>query len=71
MFFWGGGGGGEMVGGKYALGIGVWAISSRKVLVCLYPSTFIRQCLLAGKSLLYAIILYCNWERFGGGGEEA
>ena len=46
--------------GKYALGIGVWGLPPRKVLVCLYMSASICQCLLAGKSLLYAIILYSN-----------
>ena len=55
-----------MVGRKYALGRSSGAIPTRKVLVCLYPSTSICQCLLAGKSLLYPIILYCNWEIFGG-----
>ena len=36
--------------------------------MCLYPSSSICQFLLAGKNLLYANILHCNWEEFGGGG---
>ena len=42
-----------MIRGKCVLGRGLGP-SSRKVLVCLYPSTPICQCLLAGKGLLYA-----------------
>ena len=48
---------------------GSGAFSPRKVLVCLYPSTSIRQCLLVGKSFLNAIILNCNWENFRAGVE--
>ena len=58
--------GGKMVRGKCAFG-GVWGLPPRKVLVCLYPSTFICQFLLAGKSFLNAIILNCNWEIILGG----
>ena len=39
------------------LKVGVWGLPPRKMLVCLYPSTSIRHCLVAGKSLLYAIII--------------
>ena len=47
--------------------------STQEMLVCLYLSISIRQCLLVGKSFLNAILLNCNWENFflGGGGEEA
>ena len=41
--------------------------SPQEMLVCLYLSISIRQCLLAGKSFLNAIILNCNWETFFGG----
>ena len=45
----------------------VWGLPPQeKILVCLDSSTSIHQRLLAGKNLLYAIILYCNWEIFGG-----
>ena len=57
--------GGKMVGGKCTLGRGLGP-SSRKVLLCLYLSTSIRQCLLAGKSFLNAITLKCIWENFCG-----
>ena len=54
-----------MVREKCALGRGLGP-SPRKVLVCLYPSTSIHLCLLAGKSFLNAIILKCNWKNFEG-----
>ena len=57
--FWGG----KMVGEVHPR---VWVLPPRKMLVCLDSSTSIHQRLLAGKNLLYAIILYCNWEKFGG-----
>ena len=59
----------KMVRGKCALGIGVWGLPPRKMLVCLYPSTSLRRCLLTGKSLLYAIILNCNLEKHLGRGK--
>ena len=40
------------------------AFIPRRMLVCLYPSTSIHQCLLAGKSFLNAITLNYNWEKF-------
>ena len=43
--------GGKMVRRKCILGRGLEP-SPRKVLLCLYPSTSISQCLLAGKSFL-------------------
>ena len=57
----------KMVRGKCALGRSLGPPPPRKVLVCFYLSTSIRQCLLAGKSFLNAIILNCNWENFWGG----
>ena len=63
FFFFGGGG--KMVRGKCTLGRGLGP-SPRKVLVCLYSSTSIHLCLLAGKSFLNAIILNCNWKNFWG-----
>ena len=52
VFFLGGGG---MVRGKYTLGRGLGP-SLRKMLVCLYPSTSIRQCLLAGQARAYFML---------------
>ena len=60
MFFFGGGG--KMVRGKCVLGRGL----GPKMLVCLYPSTSSRQCLLKGKSFLNAIILNCNGQNLWG-----
>ena len=49
-----------MVGGD-APEVGVWDLPPpKKMLVCLDSSTSIHQRLLAGKNLLYAIILYCD-----------
>ena len=47
-------------------GSGVFPL--RKMLVCLTSSTSLQQCILAGKNLLYAIILYCIEKDLGGGG---
>ena len=54
-----------MVRGKCALGRGLGP-PPRKMLVCLNPSKSIHRCLLAGKGLLYAVILNCNWEKIWG-----
>ena len=53
--------GGKMVRGKCTLGLGPFP---QEMLVCLYLSISSRQCLLAGKSFLNAIILNCNRENF-------
>ena len=64
------------VRGKCILDRGLGPFPLENVIVCLYPSTTIRQWLLEGKSFLYAIILNNNWEEicvcvWGGGEGEA
>ena len=51
-----------MVRGKCALG-GVWDLPPQENVSVPLSNTSIRQCLLTGKSLLYAIILNCNLEK--------
>ena len=58
----------QVSGGKCA--VGVWGLPPRKMLACLYPSTSIYQCLLAGKSLLYAFFFFFNGGKMWGGGGE-
>ena len=55
-----------MVRGKCAQGRGLGP-SPQEIVRCFYLSTSIRQCLLAGKSFLNAIIVNCNWKNFWGG----
>lgn len=49
---------------KCTLGRGSGSLLPRKMLVC-HNLSSVPQCLPAGKGILYAIVLNCNWKKMG------